>query len=41
MDEYEVRSWAGWFRRVTPSLWTLAELAVIPQRGRRGAAKKN
>jgi SRSO17 transposase len=37
LDEYEVRSWAGWHRHVTLSLYALAVLAVIRSRaaGRR------
>lgn len=29
LDEYEVRSWSGWLRHVTLSLWALAVLVVI------------
>jgi SRSO17 transposase len=29
LDEYEVRSWAGWHRHVTLSLWALAVLAAV------------
>ncbi len=29
LDEYEVRSWVGWHRHVTLSLWALAVMAVI------------
>ena len=42
LDEYEVRSWAGWHRHVTLSLFALAVLAVIraratrPTRGKKG-----
>jgi SRSO17 transposase len=45
LDEYEVRSWAGWHRHVTLSLWALAVVAVVrsrvpppaaPKKGRRG-----
>ncbi|MFO0878004.1 MAG: IS701 family transposase [Gemmataceae bacterium] len=32
MDEYEVRSWTGWHRHVTLSLWALAVVAVIRSR---------
>jgi len=37
LDEYEVRSWVGWHRHVTLSLYALAVLAVIRSRaaGRR------
>jgi SRSO17 transposase len=42
LDEYEVRSWAGWHRHVTLSLFALAVVAVIrsraarPTRGKKG-----
>jgi SRSO17 transposase len=45
LDEYEVRSWVGWYRHVTLSLFALAVVAVIrsqaarpsrPKRGGRG-----
>jgi SRSO17 transposase len=48
LDEYEVRSWAGWHRHVTLSLFALAVLAVIRsraaktptrKRGRRGSSR--
>jgi SRSO17 transposase len=32
LDEYEVRSWTGWHRHVTLSLWALAVVAVIRAR---------
>jgi SRSO17 transposase len=43
LDEYEVRSWAGWHRHVTLSLFALAAVAVTrsraarPGRGKKGA----
>ena len=43
LDEYEVRSWTGWHRHVTLSLWALAVVAVIraraaePSRREKGA----
>lgn len=43
LDEYEVRSWAGWHRHVTLSLFALAVVTTIrsrvlkPQRRKRGA----
>jgi SRSO17 transposase len=43
LDEYEVRSWAGWHRHVTLSLFALAVVAVIrsrlppPARRKKGA----
>ena len=43
LDEYEVRSWTGWHRHVTLSLFALAVVAVIrsrvpPVRRKRGAS---
>ena len=44
LDEYEVRSWTGWHRHVTLSLWALAVATVIrsraaqPGRQKKGAA---
>lgn len=32
LDEYELRSWTGWHRHVTLSLWALAVVAVIRSR---------
>ncbi|HEY7423347.1 MAG TPA: IS701 family transposase [Gemmataceae bacterium] len=32
LDEYEVRSWVGWHRHVTLSLWALAVVAAIRTR---------
>jgi SRSO17 transposase len=32
LDEYEVRSWTGWHRHVTLSLFALAVVAVIRSR---------
>ena len=29
LDEYEVRSWTGWYRHITLSMWALAMLTVI------------
>jgi SRSO17 transposase len=41
LDEYEVRSWVGWYRHVTLSMFALALLTVIRARaGGAGAAKK-
>lgn len=39
LDEYEVRSWTGWHRHVTLSLWALAAVAVIRSRAA-GPVKK-
>jgi SRSO17 transposase len=38
-DEYEVRSWAGWHRHVTLSLFALAVVAVIRSRAAKPAKK--
>jgi len=38
LDEYEVRSWVGWYRHVTLSLLALAPLAVIRSRATSGPA---
>jgi SRSO17 transposase len=40
LDEYEVRSWVGWYRHVTLSLYALAVLAVIRARAPVGRRKK-
>jgi len=41
LDEYEVRSWVGWYRHVTLSMFALAVLAVIRSRAElRPAARK-
>jgi SRSO17 transposase len=40
LDEYEVRSWAGWHRHVTLSLFALAVLAVIRSRAARPSGKR-
>ena len=29
LDEYEVRSWTGWYRHITLSMWALALLAAV------------
>ena len=29
LDEYEVRSWTGWYRHVTLSMWALVLLSVV------------
>jgi SRSO17 transposase len=39
LDEYEVRSWVGWHRHVTLSLFALAVVAVIRSRAARPAKK--
>lgn len=40
LDEYEVRSWVGWHRHVTLSLFALAVLAVIRSRAARPPRKR-
>jgi SRSO17 transposase len=40
LDEYEVRSWVGWHRHVTLSLFALAVLAVIRARAAQPPRKK-
>jgi len=40
LDEYEVRSWVGWYRHVTLSLFALAVLAVIRSRAARPSGKR-
>jgi len=32
LDEYEVRSWVGWYRHITLSMFALAVLTVIRSR---------
>jgi SRSO17 transposase len=39
LDEYEVRSWVGWYRHVTLSLFALALLTVVRDRARRGGGR--
>lgn len=40
LDHYEVRSWVGWHRHITPSLFALAAVAVIRSRAVAGPKKK-
>jgi SRSO17 transposase len=40
LDEYEVRSWVGWHRHVTLSLFALAVLAVVRSRAAKPAGKR-
>jgi SRSO17 transposase len=40
LDEYEVRSWDGWYRHVTLSLWALAVVTVIRSRVLRSPRRK-
>ena len=40
LDEYEVRSWVGWYRHVTLSLFALAVVAVIRSRVAKPSRRK-
>lgn len=40
LDEYEVRSWDGWYRHVTLSLWAMAVVTVIRSRAVRTNHRK-
>ncbi len=40
LDEYEVRSWHGWFRHITLSMLALAFLAALRANGEEDARKK-
>lgn len=41
LDEYEVRSWTGWYRHITLAMWVQAFLAVIrTEEGAEAAVKK-
>jgi SRSO17 transposase len=40
LDEYEVRSWVGWHRHVTLSMFALAVLSVIRSRVEAGKARR-
>jgi SRSO17 transposase len=40
LDEYEVRSWVGWYRHVTLSLFALAVVAVIRSRAATPSRKR-
>ena len=41
LDEYEVRSWTGWYRHMTLAMWAQAFLAVIrTEEGAEAAVKK-
>ena len=40
LDEYEVRSWDGWYRHVTLSLWALAVVTVIRSKALRSPRRK-
>ena len=40
-DEYQVRSWHGWYRHITLSMLALAFLAALRAKGGEGALKKS
>ena len=41
MDQYEVRSWTGWYRHITLAMWAQAFLSVIrSEEGAKAAPKK-
>jgi SRSO17 transposase len=41
LDQYEVRSWRGWYRHITLAMWASAFLSVIrAEHGAKGAPKK-
>jgi SRSO17 transposase len=40
LDEYEVRSWQGWYRHVTLSMLALAFLTVLRAKGEEDVLKK-
>jgi SRSO17 transposase len=40
LDEYEVRSWVGWYRHVTLSLWALAVVAALRARQAKRPGRK-
>jgi hypothetical protein len=41
LDEYEVRSWHGWYRHVTLSMLALAFLTALRANGKEDARKKS
>ncbi len=41
LDEYEVRSWHGWYRHVTLSMLALAFLTVLRAKGEEDVLKKS
>jgi SRSO17 transposase len=41
LDEYEVRSWHGWYRHVTLSMLAMAFLAALRANGEEGTLKKS
>ncbi len=40
LDQYEVRTWVGWYRHITPALFAQALLAVIRMRAARAGPKR-
>ncbi len=41
LDEYEIRSWHGWYRHITLSMLTLAFLTALRANGEENILKKN
>jgi SRSO17 transposase len=41
LDEYEVRSWHGWYRHITLSMLSLAFLTALRAWGEESVLKKN
>src|SRR5258708_18650238 len=41
LDEYEVRSWHGWYRHVTPSMLALVFLTALRANGEKDSLKKS
>jgi len=41
LDEYEIRSWHGWFRHITLSMVALAFLAALRANGEEAVLKKS
>ncbi|GHO50718.1 hypothetical protein KSX_88810 [Ktedonospora formicarum] len=41
LDEYEVRSWHGWFRHVTFSMFAMAFLTALRANGEEAVLKKS
>lgn len=41
LDQYEVRSWHGWFRHITLSMFALAFLTALRANGEENTLKKS
>jgi SRSO17 transposase len=41
LDEYEVRSWHGWYRHITLSMLSLADFPALRAGGEETIVKKN